>query len=114
MRTNMSPQPAPLYDAIGKTYSKTRKSDPRIAARLIELLSLAPNSIVADIGAGTGNYSIELAQAGFQCFAIEPSSEMIKQALEHRSVSWVSASAESIPLPDNSVSACVSVLSYHH
>jgi ubiquinone/menaquinone biosynthesis C-methylase UbiE len=103
-----------LYDTIGKIYGKTRKSDPRIAARLIELLSLPPDSTVADIGAGTGNYSIELARAGFRCFAVEPSIEMAQHAKEHQAIKWVLASAESIPLPDKSVSACVSMLSYHH
>jgi ubiquinone/menaquinone biosynthesis C-methylase UbiE len=103
-----------LYDIIGKTYAKTRRSDPRIAARLVELLSLPPDSAVADIGAGTGNYTAELARAGFRCFAVEPSVEMAKQAEAHQSVHWVSAAAEAIPLRDNSVAASISVLSYHH
>lgn len=103
-----------LYDTIGKTYSKTRRPDPRIATRLIELLSLPPGSTIADIGSGTGNYALELAQAGFQCWAVEPSAEMMRQAEEHPSIQWLSGSAESIPLPDGSVAACVSVLSYHH
>jgi SAM-dependent methyltransferase len=103
-----------LYDTIGKAYSKTRRSDLRIAARLIELLSLPPASAVADIGAGTGNYSIELARAGFRCFAVEPSAEMAKQAEQHHFIRWLSACAESIPLPDRSVAGCISVLSYHH
>jgi ubiquinone/menaquinone biosynthesis C-methylase UbiE len=103
-----------LYDTIGKTYSATRRPDPRIAARLIELLSLPPGSLVADIGAGTGNYSLELVRGGFPCVAIEPSLEMTRQAEPHPQVRWVLGRAESIPLPDKSVSACVSVLSYHH
>src|SRR5215831_1867055 len=103
-----------LYDTIGKTYRQTRRADARIAARMIELLSLPPDSTVADIGAGTGNYSIELVRAGFRCFAIEPSIEMAKQADQHPSIQWLSGCAESIPLPDRSVAACVSILSYHH
>jgi ubiquinone/menaquinone biosynthesis C-methylase UbiE len=103
-----------LYDTIGKTYSKTRHSDPRIAARLIELLGLRPDAAVADIGAGTGNYSLELARAGFRCFAVEPSVEMAKQAEKHQRIRWFAGSAESLPLPDKSVAACISVLSYHH
>lgn len=103
-----------LYDTIGKTYRQTRRADARIAARLMELLSLPSDSAVADIGAGTGNYSIELARAGFRCFAIEPSIAMAKQAEEHQSIQWLSSCAESIPLPDRSVAACISILSYHH
>jgi ubiquinone/menaquinone biosynthesis C-methylase UbiE len=103
-----------IYDTIGKTYRKTRRADERIAARLMELLSLPLDSVVADIGAGTGNYSIELARAGYRCFAIEPSMEMAKQAEEHQAIQWISGRAESIPLPDRSVAACISILSYHH
>src|SRR5688572_190558 len=103
-----------LYDTIGKTYSRTRRPDHRITARLIELLSLPSGSTVADIGAGTGNYSVELARAGFPCVAVEPSVGMSNQCEKHQSVRWLSASAELIPLPDRSVSACISVLSYHH
>lgn len=103
-----------LYDNIGKSYSKTRRPDSRIASRLVELLSLPPDSIVADVGAGTGNYSIELARAGFRCIAVEPSVEMAKQAREHQSILWLSSFAESVPLSNGSVAGCISVLSYHH
>jgi ubiquinone/menaquinone biosynthesis C-methylase UbiE len=103
-----------LYDTIGKTYRQTRQADARITARLIDLLRLPSGSPVADVGAGTGNYSIELVRAGFRCFAIEPSLVMAKQADQHPSIQWLSGGAESIPLPDSSVAACVSILSYHH
>jgi ubiquinone/menaquinone biosynthesis C-methylase UbiE len=102
------------YDIIGRTYNHTRRPDPRIAARLMELLSLPSGSAVADIGAGTGNYTNALARAGFRCFAVDPSLEMARQAEENPSVRWISARGESIPLPDRSVDGCVSVLSYHH
>jgi len=38
-----------LYDTIGKTYNASRQPDSRIAARLLELLSLPAGSTVADI-----------------------------------------------------------------
>src|ERR1700743_3163918 len=106
--------PKVLYDTIGKTYRQTRRADARIAARLIDLVALRPDSAVADIGAGTGNYSLELVRAGYRCLAIEPSIEMTNQADKHPSIRWISARAECIPLSDKSVAACVSVLSYHH
>lgn len=44
-----------LYDTIGRSYAQTRKSDPRIAAALLNILE-APPATIADIGAGTGSY----------------------------------------------------------
>ena len=56
-----------LFDAIGKTYNKTRVADDRIVSELLRLADLAKgHHIIADIGAGTGNYSIALANAGLQ------------------------------------------------
>jgi hypothetical protein len=46
-----------LFDAIGKTYNKTRVADDRIVSELIRLADLGhEDQIIADIGAGTGNY----------------------------------------------------------
>ena len=55
----------PVYDSIGKEYSKTRVPDLRIVNKIIELLNLPKSSIIADIGAGIGGYSLALANQGF-------------------------------------------------
>ncbi|BAY22031.1 putative MerR-family transcriptional regulator [Calothrix sp. NIES-2100] len=64
----------PLYDSIGKQYTKTRVPDYRIVQKIIDLLDLPQGSIIADIGAGTGGYSQALANQGFSVYAVEPSS----------------------------------------
>ena len=51
-----------LYDKIGKTYAQTRRSDPRIATKLLEILQSSQASTIADIGAGTGSYAVILAE----------------------------------------------------
>jgi precorrin-6B methylase 2 len=53
-----------LYNSIGKQYNFTRKADPRIVDQIINLLNLPPKSLIADVGAGTGNYSNALAGKG--------------------------------------------------
>ena len=70
-----------LYDKIGITYRQTRRADPRIVEKLITLLNLAAGTCIADVGAGTGNYSNALADAGFTVRAIEPSPIMRAQAI---------------------------------
>ena len=45
---------AQLYDAIGATYAVTRRTEPRIAARVWAALGDART--VLNVGAGTGSY----------------------------------------------------------
>ena len=52
-----------VYQAmIGKTYAQTRRSDPRIATKLLEILQSSQASTMADIAAGTGSYAVILAE----------------------------------------------------
>ena len=46
-----------IYDHIGTGYTKYRCADPRIVEKLADLIGLSSSLILADIGAGTGNYS---------------------------------------------------------
>ncbi|MFW9262513.1 class I SAM-dependent methyltransferase [Nostoc sp. CALU 546] len=103
-----------IYNSIGKQYSKTRIPDIRIVNQLIDLLNLPKGSIIADIGAGTGGYSLALANKGFLVNAIEPSLVMQKQAVEHPQVKWFTGYAENLPLPDKSVDGVISILAIHH
>ncbi|MEH2079955.1 MAG: class I SAM-dependent methyltransferase [Nostoc sp.] len=103
-----------IYNSIGKQYSKTRVPDIRIVNKLIDLLNLLKGSIIADIGAGTGGYSLALANKGFLVNAVEPSVVMQKQAVEHQQIKWFTGYAENLPIADQSVDAVVSILAIHH
>ena len=59
-----------IFNRIGKTYNNTRSADERIISEMIRLLDLQKGSIITDIGAGTGKYSIALANAGYKIKAI--------------------------------------------
>ncbi|MBD2561538.1 MULTISPECIES: class I SAM-dependent methyltransferase [Nostoc] len=103
-----------IYNTIGQQYSKTRVSDIRIVNQLIDLLNLPKGSIIVDIGAGTGGYSLGLANQGFFVYAVEPSVVMQKQAVEHPQIKWFTGYAENLPLSDKSVDGVVSTLAIHH
>ncbi len=103
-----------LYDQIGRNYTQTRKSDPRIAAKLLEILSLSQATTIADIGAGTGSYANIIADRGYRVLAIEPSEMMRNQAINHRSIEWIDGVAEQISLPDRSADAAIVMLAFHH
>ncbi|MDP6097057.1 MAG: methyltransferase domain-containing protein [Gammaproteobacteria bacterium] len=103
-----------IYDEIGKTYTVTRAADPRISNRLIELLNLPKCSSIADIGAGSGNYSLKLAESGFSVTAIEPSQTMRKQSRSHHNLRWHAGMAEGLPFPDKHFDGVTMILCLHH
>ena len=103
-----------LYDVIGKTYAQTRKSDPRITEKLLEILAPSQAATIADIGAGTGSYALVLAECGYRVLAIEPSATMRSQAKSHPAIQWIDAFADNLPLPDGSVDAAIIMLAFHH
>lgn len=104
---------APVYDSIGQTYTRSRRSDPRVVAELRRLLGLPEGSVVADIGAGTGNYTRALAEH-FRMIAVEPSPVMRGQVKPHHWVSWLEGVAERVPIADGGVNGVVSTLALHH
>ncbi|QKV90780.1 methyltransferase domain-containing protein [Streptomyces sp. NA02950] len=94
------------YNSIGTTYAHTRRPDPRIAARIHQALGGA--ATVINVGAGTGSY--EPSQT---VLAVEPSSVMIAQR-PAGSARALEASAESIPVADDSADAAMALLTVHH
>jgi ubiquinone/menaquinone biosynthesis C-methylase UbiE len=104
----------PVYNDIGIGYTKYRCADSRIVETIVGLLGLSPPAVLADIGAGTGNYSSAIADRGFHVRAVEPSAMMHRQAVTHNSVEWHYGIAEHIPLPDLSVEGVFCILASHH
>jgi len=102
------------YNSIGKTYNTTRKADLRITDMIINLLNINATATVVDIGAGTGNYSFELAQKGFNILAIEPSQIMREQAKNHRNLRWIKGMAEKLPIKENYADGVICILATHH
>jgi len=69
-----------IYNIIGVGYDLTRKADPYIVRHLLYFLKPEPGKKYLDIGCGTGNYTIALAEEGIAFTGIEPSEEMLKEA----------------------------------
>lgn len=103
-----------LYDKIGKNYGKTRRSDPRIARKLLDILESFQASTIVDIGAGTGSYAFFLAEYGYEVIAVEPSATMRNQAISHPAIEWVDGYAENLPLSNRAAEAAIIMLAFHH
>jgi ubiquinone/menaquinone biosynthesis C-methylase UbiE len=102
------------YDSIGGNYNRNRAADQRILTRIKTLLDLPAGSVIADIGAGTGNYSNALAGLDYMIEAVEPSLEMRRQAVPNPRVCWHAGTAEAVPLKDDSVDGVIIILALHH
>jgi SAM-dependent methyltransferase len=96
-----------LYDAIGATYTVTRRTEPRIAARVWAALGDART--VMNVGAGTGSYE----PADRDVIAVEPSALMRAQR-PAGAAPCVAAVAESLPFEDRSFDAAMALSTVHH
>lgn len=97
----------PVYDTLGHGYARTRRADPRIAARIEAALGDARS--VVNVGAGAGSYE----PASLQVTAVEPSATMIAQRPPD-AAPVVQGSAEDLPFADDSFDAALAVQTVHH
>jgi len=98
---------AHLYDTIGATYTATRRTEPRIAARVWAALGDART--VVNVGAGTGSYE----PPGRDVTAVEPSALMRSQR-PAGAAPCVAAVAEALPFEDQSFDAAMAFSTVHH
>lgn len=79
-----------------------------------EMANFKKNENVLDLGAGTGNYSIWLAEKGLKVTALDQSTEMLDIAKEkakekNLELNWQVSDAQSIPFASETFDAVVSV-----
>ena len=98
---------AQLYDTIGSTYTVTRRTDPRIAARVWAALGDART--VLNVGAGPGSYE----PPDRDVIAVEPSAVMRAQR-PAGAARCVAAAAEGLPFEDQSFDVAMAISTVHH
>src|SRR4029434_10325368 len=96
-----------LYDTIGATYTVTRRTEPRIAARVWAALGDART--VLNVGAGRGSY--DASRRGVN--AVEHSHRM-RARRRAGAAPCVAAVAESLPFEDQSFDAAMAFSTVHH
>ncbi len=98
---------AQLYDTIGATYAVTRRTEPRIAARVWAALGDART--VLNVGAGTGSYE----PLDRDVTAVEPSAVMRAQR-PAGAAPCLAGTAESLPFGDQSFDAAMAFATIDH
>jgi len=95
------------YDRIGRGYSAHRRTDPRIAAKVLR--GLGDARTVVNVGAGTGSYE----PTDRPVVAVEPSTVMAMQR-DAALPPAVLGVAESLPFADGTTDAAMAVMTMQH
>ncbi len=95
------------YEEHGRTYARSRRTDPRIAQRILAALDDART--VVNVGAGSGSYEPQDRWV----LAVEPSPTMRGQRRPDAAPA-ITARAEVLPLDDDAVDAAMACVTIHH
>ncbi len=106
--------PRDRFSDRAESYAEYRPDYPEEAIASIISTTKNPTEIVAaDIGAGTGISSRQLAEKGVKVIAIEPNLQMINAAKTHPLIDFKTATAEATNLPTSSVDLVTCFQAFH-
>ncbi|MFC5453644.1 class I SAM-dependent methyltransferase [Prosthecobacter fluviatilis] len=113
-----SPAPEQRFSDRVENYVRYRPGYPQEIIPLLQReAGLSPQSVIADIGSGTGISAGLFLKAGFSVHAVEPNGDM--RAAAERLLSHaprfhsVNASAQATTLPDHSIDLIVAAQAFH-
>ncbi|MDR3344798.1 MAG: class I SAM-dependent methyltransferase [Oscillospiraceae bacterium] len=105
-----------IFSGKAEAYAKARPGYPQAAMNYI-CSPAQPGSVFADIGAGTGKFTLLLAMSGEQVFAVEPNADMRTQLAvtlqSFPNAKIVDGTAENTTLPDHSVDVITCAQALH-
>jgi SAM-dependent methyltransferase len=106
--------PRGRFDGLASVYSKYRPTYPQDAIDWV-VEKLPANGVIADVGAGTGILSRQLAQRGFHVIGIEPNESMRQEALlePDARIEYRDGAGESTGLPPSSVDGVAAAQAFH-
>jgi len=103
-----------LYDKIGKTYDRTRRSDPGIVSKLIYHLAPKIGKTYLDVGCGSGNYTQAIYEKGHNICGLDISRQMLDLARKKNpQIQWIHGDARDLPFEGGSFDGAICVLSTH-
>jgi ubiquinone/menaquinone biosynthesis C-methylase UbiE len=111
----MSSVGSAVYDRIGHGYDRTRRADPHLAALIASLLRTGFPAPVLDIGCGTGNYTIAVADRNVAVQGLDQSTLMLRRArAKAPHLDWIAGQAEALPFADGYFAGAFCTMTLHH
>ena len=104
------------YDEVSKVYDSVREGDPEMVHYLLQGATLKKDSLVLDVGCGTGNNTVLFAKASHtNVIGLDLSFGMLKKAYEKtKQIPLVQAPAGSIPFADDTFRFAFMTEVIHH
>ena len=104
------------YDEVSKVYDNVRMGDPEMVHHLLQNAVLQKESLVLDVGCGTGNNTVLFAEAAHaNVIGLDLSFGMLTKANEKsKKVPLVQASADAIPFADDTIRFAFMTEVIHH
>jgi ubiquinone/menaquinone biosynthesis C-methylase UbiE len=115
----MSAEPSSTFQAWADDYDRYRPGYPaELFDEIATRLGVGDRARVADLGAGTGLATFEMARRGWQMTAVEPGTGMLDQLRERAEASGIAvvaveANAEDTGLPDASFDLATAAQAFH-
>lgn len=104
-----------IYDRIGSGYDRTRRADPTLASEIAKLLAVTFPDPVLDIGCGTGNYTIAVADRNVVTIGLDQSTLMLRRArVKEPRLNWIAGDAEALPFANQSFAGAFCTMTLHH
>jgi ubiquinone/menaquinone biosynthesis C-methylase UbiE len=98
-----------IFTGKAEAYASARPGYPGGAIDYICSL-VPPDAVIIDVGAGTGKFTLPLAERGYSVFAVEPNADMREKLAEtlsaHPNAKIINGSAEATTLPG----ACADII----
>lgn len=101
------------YDSWAEKYDQTRGVSPSVLSLMLKALGPPGGRRLLDIGAGTGNYTVALRDAGFHALPCDPSAGMARRAASKLDAA-VLANGQALPFEDASFDCAVAVKVLNH
>lgn len=107
------------YSEIAEYYDDARPEPADIWIEAIGTMgAIAPESLVLDLGCGTGRFTVRILKRYSGCtFGLDQSLEMLKRAAEKdagRSVHWIAGDAHTLPLRSDTFDCVYMAMVIHH
>jgi ubiquinone/menaquinone biosynthesis C-methylase UbiE len=104
------------YNSLAQEYARHRQILPEVLQNLAEAGRLGPESMVLDVGCGTGNYAAALIETiHCSCWGLDPSEQMLTRARERIPSAHVQVGkAEQLDFSAESFDLVFSVDVIHH